>query len=111
MQVHHRTILCSDGCHCWKYGLAQVGCCERKENVKSFPAEVGELPSEAHPKFGVRLPRKLTLKEVSDIMSTLVSSSREQSKFWGELTWIGSVIRLYLSLTASGNTQKTCTPD
>lgn len=44
--VHARLILCYDG---WKPSLAQVGCYETK----------GGLPSSAHTKLYVPLPRKL----------------------------------------------------
>jgi hypothetical protein len=37
-----------------------------------------------------------TLKEVSDVTSTYVYSSRETSKFWGESRWNGSVVHSIL---------------
>jgi hypothetical protein len=51
----------------------------RKEYVQSFPAEVRELLSSAHPKFYVRLPRKLIFKEVLNMWIYFSTSSREKS--------------------------------
>jgi hypothetical protein len=80
-QVHHRMMLRFDGCHGWKSSLVQVGCCEGREDVQSFPAEVGKLPSRAHRKFYTPLARKLNfLKIISDIMSIRVLL-QESEKF------------------------------
>lgn len=100
--VHHRTILCFDGCQYWKFSLALVGSCEMKEDFQSFPAEVTELPSNTHQKFCVRLPRKRNVQRSIRYNVCIVFFTREKSRNCGA-NHHGSGSVTHLSLTASEN--------
>lgn len=65
LQVHHRTVICSNGCHCSKSSLEQCRMLRKEveQNVKKFSAEVrnSSPPPNVHPKFYVLLSWKLNL--------------------------------------------------